>query len=373
MNTKLKHLNIQYYTPINHSGISTAARSYIDLLYKMGHNIKIMPEGNRIIYFDDKDKEKYAALVNNDINNFDLTIVHTYPLNFAGYRKPAGFVGGLPTLFLYAWELNSYPDNLAEVIKTKADYSATFCPYQVELYKKLIGENVKYIPHIVNKSAYSKKSWGGEDFTFITINDWVARKHPDAIIAAYLMEFNKEDKVNLIVKTPAKVSQERFTNIVKQIASSYHITNVPKLSFINESLSADGMDELWKKADCAVSSSHGEGWGFLFSDAISHGVPVIYPKSNLIPNIFFDETNSVPVDTYEDYVRGFEFGKLPEKTTWSSVYLMDLAKKMRRVYEDHEKMFKLPVDFPQSFKEDQNSIEEKMTELLELTIKNHKG
>jgi len=115
-------------------------------------------------------------------------------------------------------------------------------------------------------------------FRFVTVFDFdssIERKNPLAVVLAFLKAFPAGENVELVVKTsnvnPRHWSNsERHWERLMQAASSD-----PRIKIITTRLSDAEMIALVRDADCVVSLHRSEGFGYLMSDAMAYGTPVI--------------------------------------------------------------------------------------------------
>lgn len=100
---------------------------------------------------------------------------------------------------------------------------------------------------------------------------------------------------------------------------------------IKHSVSFQKLPDLYKTANALVSASHGEGWGLPLMEGMAMGLPVI--AVNWGGNVdFMKDDNSLLVAVEEMTSEGTSYAS----HNWAKLDLIDLRRKMRRVFEDSE-------------------------------------
>lgn len=109
-----------------------------------------------------------------------------------------------------------------------------------------------------------------KSFVFLNISSGFPRKGLDLLLKAYLKEFSREDSVCLVIKT--------FPNIHNNIESmirSYKKANSPQIIHIDEDIENWEIAALYKRCDCFVAPTRGEGFGLPMAEAMLFKKPVI--------------------------------------------------------------------------------------------------
>lgn len=103
-------------------------------------------------------------------------------------------------------------------------------------------------------------------FTFLMLGTLTSRKDPGSAISAFINLFKDNPKVRLIMKTQS--------GTLGAISFPYdNIEIIDRLSTHEEIL------DLYRKADCFVFPSRGEGFGMPPMEAMSTGIPAIFPRN----------------------------------------------------------------------------------------------
>ena len=174
-------------------------------------------------------------------------------------------------------------------------------------------------------------------FRFVTVFDFdssIERKNPLAVVMAFLKAFPAGENVELIVKTsnvnPRHWSNsERHWERLMQAASGD-----PRIKIVTARLSDAEMTALVRDADCVVSLHRSEGFGYLMSDAMAYGTPVIATGYSGNAD-FCDAENSWPVP-----YRLVSADKIATRwhcdgAEWADADVEVAASQMRRVFENY--------------------------------------
>ena len=184
------------------------------------------------------------------------------------------------TAGFYLWEVSTVPEvqklgvELVDEIWAPTKYVAgIYAPYKPV--------------HVVGKGlftgdepffAYQKKLDQNPRFTFVTAFDFdssIERKNPLAAVRAFQRAFPGNEKVELVVKT-SNVNPQHWSNVSGQwerVAAA--AASDKRIRLVTERYSDEAMTALVQGADCVVSLHRSEGFGYLISDAMAFGVPVI--------------------------------------------------------------------------------------------------
>jgi glycosyltransferase involved in cell wall biosynthesis len=110
-------------------------------------------------------------------------------------------------------------------------------------------------------------------FTFLSVFEWGPRKGADVLLRAYAAAFRADDPVQLVLR----INQyDPRINLDREIAAlGLPATHPPIAVLRNTQLSDEGLAELYRRADCFVLPTRGEGWGMPILEALACGVPTI--------------------------------------------------------------------------------------------------
>lgn len=200
--------------------------------------------------------------------------------------------------------------------------------------------------HVVGKALFD----GGEaflqapvkraanaPFRFVTVFDFdssIERKNPLATALAFQEAFAKGESVELVIKT-SNVDPRHWSNAWSQWQRlSAAVKGDPRIRLVTARLGNEEMAELLSAADCIVSLHRAEGFGYLMTDAMSYGVPVI--ATDYSGNVdFCDRETAYPVryrlvDVPDGAARWRCFG-----AQWADPDVAHAAEQMRAVVSDY--------------------------------------
>ena len=141
------------------------------------------------------------------------------------------------------------------------------------------------------------------DYRFLSIFKWEARKGWDVLLRAYLREFSSQDDVSLHILTHGYHSTRSEESALREFIhqNSLNRTDLPKLTLITQHIPTQQLPRLYKAADAFVLPSRGEGWGRPHVEAMSMGLPIISTYWSG-PTEFMTPNNSFPLNIEPDLV-----------------------------------------------------------------------
>ena len=164
-------------------------------------------------------------------------------------------------------------------------------------------------------------------FTFLFVGgvDDHNRKGWYELQKAFKQEFKNEKDVRLIFKC-------LFINIHNEMA--LQIMEDDRIKFVKGKLKNKELNKLYKKADCFVFPTHGEGFGLPPLEAMSTGLPTIVTDWMGCKE-FVDNKICYPlkVDKLEEALYPDTYGDVGD---WAYISTKELRKQMRHVYEHRE-------------------------------------
>lgn len=184
---------------------------------------------------------------------------------------------------------------------------------------------------LFQKNTSPMKLKTNKKYSFLNIGSGFPRKGIDVLLKAYAKEFSKDDDVCLVLKT----FPNPHNQISKQIESIVGFDG-PEVIYIDTDISQKDLVSLYRKCDCYVSPTRGEGFGLTMAEAMLCKIPVI--TTNYGGHLdFCNEENSYLID----------FELTPSKTHLREEYTMEsslwaepdidhLRQLMRHVYENKD-------------------------------------
>lgn len=172
-----------------------------------------------------------------------------------------------------------------------------------------------------------------DEFVFLfsyDFNSFVARKNPDATIAAFRQAFADGAKgVRLLVKS---TNGRRFPD--KLAALQRSVADDPRIEVRDGFLSREEMFGLQNMVDCYVSLHRSEGFGLGMAECMYLGKPVI--ATGYSGNLdFMDRDNSLLVDYKMVPLHGGDYPYW-QGQQWADADVAHAARLMRQVYDDRE-------------------------------------
>jgi len=116
---------------------------------------------------------------------------------------------------------------------------------------------------------WPRRSHKKRPFVFLTLMDWRMRwrKGLDLLLRAYTREFTRGEDVVLVIKTKGSEPAIRM---------EYGLNGAtPRIEVINQRMDRADLLSLYRRADCFVLPTRGEGIGRPFLDAMQTGPPII--------------------------------------------------------------------------------------------------
>jgi glycosyltransferase involved in cell wall biosynthesis len=198
--------------------------------------------------------------------------------------------------------------------------------------------------HVVGKGLFSASEWPavpnrptGNPVRFLTIFDFhssIQRKNPLAAVLAFQKAFIGEERVELIVKA-SNVNPQHPGNASGQwerlCAAS---AGDRRIRIVTERYTEQQMRQLMRDISCVVSLHRSEGFGYILSDAMALGVPVI--ATDYSGNVDFCNSDTsypvsyrlVPVMSHGAHWEG-------DGAQWAEPDIDSAASQMLAVYSDY--------------------------------------
>lgn len=264
---------INYVCFLNQSGYSQAARDIITSIDRTGKydiRLRIFGEKPSRSVINDVQYEYFMRMRKKPKTSDMLSIYHCIPTLQRREKKTQKNVG------FATFETFQPPDKWIEVLNNN---DAIIVPSKFD-YKifahALIKKPLYYIPHSVNVDFYNLNIPKMNDhklFTFLFMGTWKKRKGYEQLIEAWLSEFSDKDNVQLVIKTDRPSNAQKYVNMVlKQMGIN---KGFAPIIFENKVFDEESLPRFVKSADCLISPTLGEGFGYPGLQSMALGVPVI--------------------------------------------------------------------------------------------------
>jgi glycosyltransferase involved in cell wall biosynthesis len=276
-------MKVRYIAPcFDSSGYAEAARGYIEALDSVGVEVQLMPmtfERQKPDLGKLEEKLKTMAARPNDAR---IQIIHMTPENYPRFRRADRY-----NIAYTTWETNRLPEGWANSINQMQECWVP-CEHNVKVFRDSgVKVPIKCIPHtfrvsdIETTTELPLTNKDPSEFTFYSIFQWTERKHPSALIKAYLSEFKADEKVCLVLKTyfvnPDNADEaKQLKEVIKSIKERMYLKAYPKILLISSLLSKPQINSLHQQGDCFVLTHRCEGFGMPIVEAMAAGKPSIY-------------------------------------------------------------------------------------------------
>ena len=234
-------------------------------------------------------EDKLDAICNKPVN-YDMVLVHTIPEFFPYWKEqePDKYLIGYTV-----WETTKPPDHWKDLIN-QLDHLLVPTEWNKRIFREHgITVPIDVLPHLSefegiplqNEDLFSSER---DKFLFYIISTWTERKAIWKLIDAYVNAFNKDDSVELLIKTskgdtrnPRNILLRYFGYTYKPVQETVmrylkRFNNYPKITLVaDDSKPSEYIQSLHTRGDCYVSLCRGEGWGIGSFEAARYGKPVI--------------------------------------------------------------------------------------------------
>lgn len=207
-----------------------------------------------------------------------------------------------------------------------------------------VSKPIFVIPNSVDTKLYNENAKPHKfqpklnDFIFVSVASWGFRKGLDALLNAYIQEFNENDNVTLLIITPYDGVNDQAEKYIKEMTMC---KGSPHVARCGRELPEHEMPMLYKACNCFVLPSRGEGFGLPYVEASLCGLPII-ATNHSGHTMFLNNENSYLVEidkmsfindgtTNIHYWDGQQFPELK-----SEKVISDIGKAMRFVYNNYE-------------------------------------
>ncbi len=222
--------------------------------------------------------------------DYDTVLVHTVPEHWPRFAE-----GGKRIMGYTTWETDAVPSHWPELLNAM---HALAVPSRLnaEIFTRGgITVPVHVVPHI-RRHAWSETARDDaialrlrlripdDHFVFYSIAAWDPRKALGDLVATFVRTFGAQDRVTLLIKTSASVSNAAagggmpVEGVLREIVAAQPDTGRAHASvavIAADDISGRTLDAIHALGDCFVSLSHGEAWGMGAFDAAAAGKPVL--------------------------------------------------------------------------------------------------
>lgn len=125
---------------------------------------------------------------------------------------------------------------------------------------------------------------GKEQFTFMFVGTFSYRKSTQELLEAFLKEFSSDEARLILICTES--NPDNTFNYICDLQARYN--KAMSIEVVTTGISDAWLNRYYNRADCFVSASKGEGWGYPMMEAALTGLPCIVPdklaSTEFLPN-----------------------------------------------------------------------------------------
>lgn len=334
-------MNVCYLGPLlDYSGYGEANRHALAALHAAGANVVA-----KIVTYtaEGSDYGKMGELVNqlkeNDAN-YKIKIIHTTPDQYARHMEPGKYHIGH-----FFWETDKVPEDFAAGLElmdeiwtgSNANVDAirnAGCTKPIKIFQQAI-ETEREWPE-----PYEIRNFDG--YLFYSIFEWTDRKNPQALIDAYLKEFQNGENVGLLIKTYFKnfsrQNKKMIRSAIEKAKAKSGVKNTPPIFLYLDLMDRKHIMRLHKTGDCFVSTHRGEGWGIPQVEAALAGNLVITTGYGGVNEYFTDGGNALVIPYDMIPVKGMEHSTkwYDSDQNWADPKPEAIRSRLRFAYEMKE-------------------------------------
>lgn len=326
------------------SGYAAAARGYIDALYSTGKvdlHCKVVSFEQEKTSHGERGQLVQQLATNN--NSARIQIIHLTPDNFHLHKMPGTYNIGYTV-----WETDKVPKNWVDECNS-LDELWTASEWNVQVFKQSgVTVPVHCVPHVIDPLDLTKAVdvpiMKSDTFLFYSIHQFLERKHPLALLKAYLTEFSPDENVGLVLKTYRLNTSAREKELIKRdishLKSSLRLDQYPPIVFFGDLEPEERMLGIHKRGDCFILVPRSEGFGLPIAEAMSIGKPVITGNYSGMTQ-FAKPDNSFLVNGFETPVCGMIFKNYSGDMNWYEPDISQMKKHMRYIFENQKEAQKV--------------------------------
>lgn len=331
-------MKIGYLGPLlDYSGYGEANRHDVAALEAAG--VEVM--GKLVRYTHDvPDFGAIGKVINRVIHkdgDYQIKVIHTTPDQYTKYIEKGKYHIGR-----FFWETDLVPEQFAEGLKLCQEIWTGSEANASAIRKAGVEVPIHIIPQAIEVNREWPEPFEIEDFEgflFYSVFEWTDRKNPKALLEAFWQEFQRDEKVGLLIKTYFRdftyLNKREISKQVQKLKDKSGLSKFPPVFLYKDLMNRDQVSRLHKTGQCFVSAHRGEGWGIPQVEAMLAGNPIISTGyggvHEHIDTKWILDYQMVPVKGMEHSARWYTVDQ-----NWADVDIAELRKALREVYNDQK-------------------------------------
>lgn len=329
--------NLEYVCFMNRSGYAQAAMDYIYALKNGGLDLRVslLHSTPDTMSITSNRYNEIMKMIQQPRCQDSVQIMHCIPdmqRRFAPTKLRVGFA---------TFETFKPPEHWISILNTN---DAIICPSKFNervFVHAGITRPVFYIPHCFDPKIYNtsvRSERNNDEFTFLFFGTWKKRKGYEALIAAWLNEFDVHDKVRLVIKTDRVSMANKY--IADTTAAFKEKKDFAPISFETKVLDEIGVPRLISSVDCLVSPTMGEGFGIPGLQAMALGVPIIITDFSGCQDYATADTSTLIKPQGHILINDLDGIPQMRGCKWAFITAQEVASKMRHAVNNKQDIAK---------------------------------
>jgi len=211
--------------------------------------------------------------------------------------------------------------------------------YHIFAHEK-IDKPIYYIPHcydtdIFNPSVTPLRQF--DKFTFMFMGTWHFRKGWPQLLEAWWHEFDKNDPVQLLIKTDKIVKAKQDTDRLRH-SMGFAKKDTAKIMFESKVFDEEDLPRFMKSVDCFICPTLGEGFGLPGLQCMALGVPVIITNFSGCQDYANADTATLLEPVGFQQIDCLDGRPQFKKKKWAFLSIQSIREAMRYVLENEEEV-----------------------------------
>lgn len=323
----------------DHTGYGEANRHAIAALHAAGCDVK----ASLVSYVRDvADFGKIGILLSKLEKNepdYRIKILHTTPDQFKKYIEPGKY-----HIAHFFWETSKVPSEFVEGLRLMNEIWTGSEHNKLAMERSGVNCPIVVMPQAIETTRPAVRPYsidGFNGYLFYSIFEWIDRKNPEALIAAYWDAFQKGENVGLLLKTYFKDFTQRNKDMIRDtIAVLRRRTNhesYPPIFLYRELMDRHQITRIHDTGDCFVSAHRGEGWGVPQVEAMLRAKPVVSTNCGGVHE-YLDRNTAILLPFENVPVSGMSHSNTwyTEDQSWAEVNHEKLVDAFKWAYENQK-------------------------------------